>query len=166
MSIFNISKLSDGNEIPISINFSFNLPKDMQINENSPVECTFSGSLRADKEFFLLQGKGECEVRLACSNCLEEVFENISLDISEKFSNKMDYLEAESLDVNAFKGFDLDIEEVVYQNFIMALPNKIVCSEECKGLCSICGTNLNINDCDCVVVHNPQFAEILDMFKD
>lgn len=43
----------------------------------------------------------------------------------------------------------IDIQEVVYQDMILSLPAKFLCSEHCKGICSICGTNLNQATCDC-----------------
>lgn len=43
----------------------------------------------------------------------------------------------------------LDLETVVYTDVMLALPAKFLCREDCKGLCSTCGTNLNEDTCSC-----------------
>lgn len=43
----------------------------------------------------------------------------------------------------------LDLDELVMSDFILQLPTKILCREECRGLCSICGQNLNKGSCEC-----------------
>jgi uncharacterized protein len=51
-----------------------------------------------------------------------------------------------------FKGTNLrvDISEPVRQAAVLAMPLKLLCSEDCRGLCPQCGTNLNERTCDCV----------------
>ena len=44
---------------------------------------------------------------------------------------------------------DIDISEDIRQFILLSIPIKILCSEECKGLCPHCGKNLNLGDCDC-----------------
>lgn len=58
----------------------------------------------------------------------------------------------DSEDYVFLKGTDLrvDITEPVVQTAILSLPLKPVCSEDCRGLCPQCGTNLNDQTCDCV----------------
>jgi len=43
----------------------------------------------------------------------------------------------------------LDISDQVWESLILLLPEKVLCSEECKGLCPVCGADLNLGDCGC-----------------
>lgn len=43
----------------------------------------------------------------------------------------------------------LNLDEVAWEQFMLALPTRPLCTENCKGLCSVCGTNLNQGSCEC-----------------
>lgn len=43
----------------------------------------------------------------------------------------------------------LDLDELAVSDLLLAFPTKTLCSEDCKGLCSTCGANLNTSACDC-----------------
>lgn len=43
----------------------------------------------------------------------------------------------------------LDLDELVRSDILLSLPSKLLCREDCKGLCPVCGKNLNTGDCDC-----------------
>jgi uncharacterized protein len=44
---------------------------------------------------------------------------------------------------------EIDLEQLMRERFEMSLPMKPLCSEDCRGLCPVCGTNLNRGSCDC-----------------
>ena len=47
------------------------------------------------------------------------------------------------------KGLELDAAGLLWEQFILALPVKPLCREDCAGLCPVCGVNLNLEKCDC-----------------
>jgi len=59
------------------------------------------------------------------------------------------FVDEEKGDDFIFRGDVLDLREYFRQLFLIAQPLKILCRNDCKGLCPICGTNKNRNDCDC-----------------
>lgn len=70
-------------------------------------------------------------------------------------------------EVFVFYGDNIDFEEAVRQNLILALPMKFVCSETCKGLCPVCGKNLNEGECGCRRDEDDRWSplrEVLDAF--
>jgi uncharacterized protein len=48
-----------------------------------------------------------------------------------------------------FDGEIIDLQDEIQQQIVLALPPRPLCSEKCKGLCSVCGANLNIETCRC-----------------
>jgi len=63
-------------------------------------------------------------------------------------------------------GYCLDVDQLVCDELILNLPMKVLCSEDCKGICNRCGTNLNHETCDCDVRSlDPRMAVIQDIFK-
>lgn len=59
----------------------------------------------------------------------------------------------------------IDISEDVYEYAELSVPMKILCSEDCKGLCPICGKNLNIEKCNCHLEKNTDIWEPLKKLK-
>jgi len=67
-----------------------------------------------------------------------------------------------------YKGtFDLNLDELLRQNIVLNTPLKIICDDNCNGLCVRCGKKLKEDDvCDCNSTElNPQFAALKDFFK-
>jgi uncharacterized protein len=55
--------------------------------------------------------------------------------------------ELDEIDAEPFDGKTIDLDPVVREQVLLALPVSVVCSEDCKGLCSTCGQDLNEGDC-------------------
>ena len=56
---------------------------------------------------------------------------------------------ADAVNEETYSGKVIDLDPVVREQFLLALPGYPVCSDACKGLCSVCGANLNERDCGC-----------------
>lgn len=96
-------------------------------------------------EGIYISGKLHMELSLLCSRCIEHFNYRITIPLEEICL----YLH-EDPDDNYFIEEDLlDFQEVFRQKINLHIPIKPLCDNECKGLCSTCGTNLNINTCEC-----------------
>ena len=63
-------------------------------------------------------------------------------------------------------GYHLDVEQLLYNEILVGWPMKVLCSEDCKGICSVCGQNLNEGSCDCEDTSlDPRMSVIRDVFK-
>ena len=71
-----------------------------------------------------------------CGRCLESVEHELSINLHES-------IEHATLDDT------IDISLLVDENIILNIPQKILCAEDCKGLCTVCGTNRNNRECAC-----------------
>ena len=100
-----------------------------------PIRYEINASLTGG--MLLLRGRLETRVLLKCSRCLEE-FER-DLTVESFFSRK---------EVEAGEG-KIDLTEDLREDIILTLPLKPLCTSECRGLCPICGRNLNRDKCDC-----------------
>jgi uncharacterized protein len=58
-------------------------------------------------------------------------------------------LEAVAVDEEAYSGKVIDLDPVVREQLLLSIPPYPVCRESCKGLCPVCGANLNDSDCKC-----------------
>ncbi len=94
----------------------------------------------------ILSAHVKAEVNVLCARCRKPITCPIEYDIDETFIQGYD---GEDEDIYVFTGHEIDVDEVVYNNFFMNASGKYLCSEDCKGLCPKCGADLNMGDCGC-----------------
>jgi len=58
-------------------------------------------------------------------------------------------LPEDELEVGFFSGGGIELADVITEQVILSVPMKVVCQAECRGLCPVCGTNLNLKQCGC-----------------
>ena len=120
----------------------------------APVELAFD--VHKDKDRFRLVGTAKTELELACSRCLEPfrlpvdaAFDIRYLPASEASTDPEREVEEEDLETSYYSDDQIDLNQLLREQFYLALPMKPLCREDCKGLCSQCGTNLNTGTCTC-----------------
>ena len=60
---------------------------------------------------------------------------------------------------------EVDLGPTIHENFVVNLPMRVVCREDCRGLCPICGNNLNHQTCDCNTPADPRWNALRDLGK-
>lgn len=115
-----------------------------------------------------LQAKTNLALRIPCSRCLEEV--EVPFDI--QITKELDFNETEDdrikdLDESNFiDGYNLDVDLLIYDELLLNFPLQVLCCEDCKGICKVCGCNQNRENCDCdQAVADPRMSKIQDIFK-
>ena len=114
--------------------------------------------IHKDKERFRLVGTVRTRLEMPCSRCLE----TFSLPIDGSFDLRYLPVEAageggetdrevseEDLDASVYRDDQIDLNELLREQFYLALPMKPLCREDCAGLCPQCGTNRNTGTCVC-----------------
>ena len=101
-------------------------------------------------------GPTRTELELPCSRCLElfrmpfdGAIDVRYLPASELSAEDEREVAEEDLDTSYYRDDQIDLNELLREQFYLALPMKPLCREECAGLCSQCGTNLNTGTCQC-----------------
>lgn len=105
----------------------------------------------------LVQGDVEADVHLQCSRCLEDITLPVDARLEEQFQPTVDVETGKAIakvqsdeDDTSFtidSNHLMDLTEPVRQALLVALPMRPLCREDCKGLCAVCGENLNYVDC-------------------
>lgn len=88
----------------------------------------------------------EFTLRLICDRCLKE--------FDRTYSYKFEHIIVKSLNTDnddyiVAESEHCDLNEVALSDLLLKLPSKILCDDECKGLCTTCGCDLNESECDC-----------------
>ncbi len=133
------------------------------ILEKTPVSFKFSNLENGRAR---IQGNAELVFRAFCDRCLTEVPVKLSLDF-DRLVTSPGTEEDENVDDKGFmEDYQLDVEAFVYKEIIGNWPAKILCKEDCRGLCPKCGQDLNMRDCGCdTFVPDPRMAVIQDIFN-
>ena len=102
-----------------------------------------------------VEGTLSTRLELRCDRCLEPYTEDISTNfrfflslIPYKGNLDIELLE-DDLNINFIDGNYLDSDQIIKEQIILNVPMKAICSIDCKGLCPVCGCNLNIETCSC-----------------
>jgi uncharacterized protein len=121
----------------------------------------------------LVQGKLHAQATLSCSRCLEPVAVPLDVELEEIFASTIDVLTGrpvQSDEEDRALWIDdrhlLDLGEVLRQDVLLALPTHVLCREECRGLCPVCGQNLNQGSCSCTPEPDARWAALLDLLKE
>jgi uncharacterized protein len=120
-----------------------------------------------DKEL-QIQADSKIGIKIPCDRCAEDVKEVFVLDFAKRVDlNVSDADLREDLDESNFiDGHHLDVDKLLFNEILIGWPTKVLCSEDCKGICSICGQNLNQGTCDCEDTGvDPRMSVVRDLFK-
>lgn len=99
--------------------------------------------LQKDDNKVLVTGNVTAYFNVNCHRCGIQYEETLSFDITETFANMP---EDEEYKIASGK---LYLDDMIFDNFQLNLPMQFLCKEDCKGICFICGKNLNEGECSC-----------------
>jgi uncharacterized protein len=120
----------------------------------APVRLAFD--IFKDGAQFRLAGRVESSLTLACSRCLDDIalpvdlpFDLLYLPHHENIGDGEVEVEDDDLTTAYYRDDEINLGQLVLEQFYLAVPMKPLCRESCRGLCPRCGTNLNTATCSC-----------------
>lgn len=121
-----------------------------------------------------VRGKIVAEVELLCDRCAAPRQAPLEVEFDTRFIpqskavGETDNVEllTEDMGLAAYEGDSVDLDELVREQILLALPSRNLCREDCKGLCQKCGANLNAGQCSCEQGEtDPRWAALADWKK-
>jgi uncharacterized protein len=160
---------SVGQAIGTSQSFHFNCPiakisednETLWLDDNIEVqgEVVNNGRVLAVTGTIFGTAKGNC------NRCLKEFVKPVEVSFAENYRQADDHVCMEGDDV-FFQGDEIDITDLVRETLLLSEPLKMLCSEECKGLCPKCGADLNTHPCSCERdVIDPRLAALQQLLQ-
>lgn len=130
----------------------------------SEVEMTLSN---IGKGKVIVGGKAIIKFVLPCDRCLKPVEQIVELDFErEVLAPEVVMDEDTKEDQHFVNDYELDTEALLAEELQLSWPSKILCNEECKGICKKCGKNLNEGTCECDdFVPDVRLANLMDIFN-
>lgn len=118
-----------------------------------------------------LRGHLEAGFELQCARCLEPVQQDVSRDFellyrplgTDSGRDEISVTDAEA-EIGYYQNNGILLEDVLREQVLLALPLKVTCRPDCKGLCPQCGKNLNQEQCSCATeIEDPRWAALKDV---
>ena len=118
-----------------------------------------------------LAGKFATSLELSCARCLEPVVQDVnrSFDLlyrpqgADAGQEEISVTTAEA-EIGYYQGDGLLLEDALREQVLLTVPLKVICREDCKGLCPTCGKNRNLESCSCVQPHeDPRWAGLKEI---
>ena len=109
----------------------------------------------------LVNGTIQTELKVMCGRCLEPFVYPLKQPYQDEWIFPSQATEELLETALLLEKDDVDISQRIFEQIVLALPMKFICSEECQGLCLTCGANLNLTSCACKEdVIDPRFAAL------
>ena len=117
---------------------------------------------------FELSFQTEGMVSVPCDRCLDEITEDFEVDVDEMIdmaifeTDKVDEIE----ELDYLEDHIINMDMLLQKELMTLVPMQILCKDDCKGLCKVCGANLNHETCDCDdFVPDPRLSVFANILK-
>jgi uncharacterized protein len=141
-------------------------PVDERVRLTAP--AAVNGKVRLSGNEVFVSGHVDSRAQVECDRCLQPVEAPVSADFtldyitgSEYESSEVAELTEAEMSVAVFDGEGLDVDEIVKEQILLAVPTRMLCREDCKGICPECGIDRNTGECSCVADNiDPRWAAL------
>ncbi|MCM3900211.1 MAG: DUF177 domain-containing protein [Pyrinomonadaceae bacterium] len=130
-----------------------------------------SGHISRTGHKVVVEGEFAAIAQTECDRCLKAMELPISSEFRVEYVTAEAYLALETaeltdedLALSIFDGEFIDVDEIVREQLLLAIPTHAICQESCKGFCPVCGTDRNVTDCNCNAAEiDPRWTGLKDL---
>ena len=164
--LLGLSKIIDCPGESISFSTSVDL-RDLQYGESHPVSepVLASGVVRNTAGVLMMTGSVHTTLHGVCDRCARDFEKDVDILIDVVLVTELSNEENEDEWVFPLEGDCADLEDIVRTVFVLNLDSKLLCKDDCKGLCCQCGKNLNHGPCNCQKELDPRFAALRQLLE-
>lgn len=158
-SVFN----TEGLHIPFDCELSL---ASLEVSGFHPIAdpVKVSGYVENNAGIVNLNAKAVLDYEAPCDRCAENVISHFSFPIEHTLVVSLE--SGDNDDFLVVPDMRLNLDELIEEDVNLALPTKYLCNEECKGLCPICGNNLNKSQCNCKPPVDPRMEALLRLLEE
>ena len=164
--LLGLSKIMDcpGATVPFSTSVDLS---DLQYGNSYPVTepVTAEGQVRNTAGVLVMTGSIQTTIHGICDRCATEFDREIEFPLDVVLVTELANEENEDEWVFPLEGDSADLDDIVRTVFVLNLDSKLLCKEDCQGLCCRCGKNLNDGPCSCQKELDPRFAALKQLLE-
>ena len=130
-----------------------------------------SGRISRGERKVVVEGEFTAIAAVECDRCLQPVELPISSGFRLEYVTAETYMSLEAVELapedlalSTFDGEFIDVDEIVREELLLAIPTQLICRDGCKGFCPVCGTDRNTTDCNCDATEiDPRWSGLRDL---
>ncbi len=148
--LLGLSKIIDCPGASVDFSASIDL-RDLQYGDSFPVseDVVAEGVIRNTAGVLMMKGIIRTCLHGVCDRCACDFTRDVEIPIDVVLVTELCNEENEDERVFPLEGDSADLEDIVRTIFVLNMDSKLLCKDDCKGLCCKCGTNLNNGKCTC-----------------
>ena len=164
--LLGLAKIIDCPGASVSFSVSVDL-SDLQYGESYPVTepVMASGTVRNTAGVLVMTGLVRTTIHGVCDRCASDFDRDVEIPIDVVLVTELSNEDSEDELVFPLEGDSADLEDIVRTVFVLNLNSKLLCREDCKGICCRCGKNLNDGPCSCQKELDPRFAALKQLLE-
>ena len=164
--LLGLSKIIDCPGASVSFSTSVDL-SDLCYGVSYPVSepVLAEGTVRHTAGVLVMTGEVSTTIHGTCDRCAADFDRDVLIPIDVVLVTEMANEENEDEWVFPLEGDSADLDDIVRTVFVLNLDSKLLCKEDCKGICHRCGKNLNDGPCSCQKELDPRFAALKQLLE-
>ena len=129
---------------------------------------SFSGTYMLADETVIVRGTARAVIESPCARCLKPTETDVTAEVEEAFIRDQGQEREADDDQYMYSGHVLELDDAVRTALLLELPSRILCKEDCRGLCDQCGADLNIHECSCQkdLTHRNPFSALASLLNE
>ena len=129
---------------------------------------SLSGTYMLADETVIVRGIARAVIQSPCARCLKPTETIVEAELEEAFVRDKGEDTVVEEDQYMYSGHVLELDEAVRTVLLLEVPSRVLCKEDCRGLCDQCGANLNINECSCQkdLTHRNPFSALASLLNE
>ena len=164
--LLELSKIMDcpGASVPFTASVDLH---DLRFGTSFPVSepVNATGTVRNTAGVLIMQGLITTTLHGVCDRCASDFVSDVTFPIDVVLVKELSNEENEDEWVFPLEGDSADLDDIIRTVFVLNMDSKLLCSEDCKGLCCRCGKNLNDGPCNCQKELDPRFAALRQLLE-
>lgn len=158
-----ITNLFNGSNEVIAIDRSIDL-SNLQYGGYFPIQngVSVKGSIYQNAGIVYFEAAVSFKFNGFCDRCVEDIERNYDFSIKRILVSSLAYGDDYD-DYIVVENGELLLEELIGEEILFFLPSKMLCKDDCKGICPQCGKNLNLGKCGCKKEADPRMAALFDL---
>lgn len=164
--LLDLSKLIDVPGSQTSFQTSLDL-SDLQFGNCCPAKepVQAKGTVRNVAGVLKLEGTIDAHLEGVCDRCAEHFSRDVQFALQAILVAELADEEHEDEEVFLLTGNSADLEDIIRTTFVLNMGTRLLCAEDCKGLCCHCGANLNREPCRCSKETDPRLAVLAQLLN-
>ncbi|MBQ8029052.1 MAG: DUF177 domain-containing protein [Clostridia bacterium] len=157
-----LENLFNGGIDKINLDYSFDFSSE-KFNEVFPfiTDVKLQGEITNRAGLVEIDAVAGFDFSAPCDRCAAETKKHFDVPVKHGLVPSLN--NDDNDDYIVVENMELDILNLTLEDVFLFLPSKYLCKEDCKGICSRCGTNLNEKSCGCKKEVDPRLAALLDL---